>query len=195
MGWVLRSEKLYRFSTCSSHRYNEFWPIWLAPTALVGFLTCFLHLLNRQGAKYLVFVSSRSVKMRELSFAQFVYFLKKVCLFFNFWMIEFTVMFCLTWLWILSFKNWKIRTHFPQKVYKLSKTKFSHFDRTRGDKNQIFPTQSWTCLSFWLPVAVQIEFRRRRSRYHARLTIMCHLDELSWLFTYRFKYFYLICRK
>jgi len=29
-------------------RYNEFWPIWLAPTALVGFLTCFLHLLNRQ---------------------------------------------------------------------------------------------------------------------------------------------------
>ena len=45
---MLRSEKLYRFSTCSSHRYNEFWPIWLAPTALVGFLTCFLHLLNRQ---------------------------------------------------------------------------------------------------------------------------------------------------
>ena len=36
------------------------------------------------GAKYLVFVSSRSVKMRELSFAQFVYFLRKVCLFFNF---------------------------------------------------------------------------------------------------------------
>ena len=31
-----------------SHRYNEFWPIWLAPTALIGFLTCFLHLLNRQ---------------------------------------------------------------------------------------------------------------------------------------------------
>ena len=36
------------------------------------------------GAKYLVFVSSCSVKMRELSFAQFVYFLRKVCLFFNF---------------------------------------------------------------------------------------------------------------
>ena len=36
------------------------------------------------GAKYLVFVSSRSVKMRELSFAQFVDFLMKVFLFFNF---------------------------------------------------------------------------------------------------------------
>ena len=36
------------------------------------------------GAKYLVFVSSHSVKMRELSFAQFLYFLRKVCLFFNF---------------------------------------------------------------------------------------------------------------
>ena len=28
----------------------------------------------------------------------------------------------------------------PQKVYKLSKAKFSHFDRTRGDKKQIFRT-------------------------------------------------------
>ena len=43
-----------------------------------------LMLCQNLGAKYLVFVSSRSVKMRELSFAQFVYFLKKVCLFFNF---------------------------------------------------------------------------------------------------------------
>ena len=37
-----------------------------------------------QHAKYLVFVSIRSLKMRELSFAQFVYFLREVCLFFNF---------------------------------------------------------------------------------------------------------------
>ena len=29
---------------------------------------------------------------------------------------------------------------FLQKVYKLSKAKFSHFDRMRGDKNQIFRT-------------------------------------------------------
>ena len=36
------------------------------------------------GAKYLVFVSSRSVKMRELSYAQFVYFWGKVCLSFKY---------------------------------------------------------------------------------------------------------------
>jgi hypothetical protein len=32
----------------------------------------------------LVIVSSRSLKMREISFAQFGNFLRKVCLFFNF---------------------------------------------------------------------------------------------------------------
>ena len=42
------------------------------------------------GAKYLVFFSPRSLKMREkyisfeVSFAQFVYFLKEVCLLFKF---------------------------------------------------------------------------------------------------------------
>ena len=38
------------------------------------------------GAKYLFFFSSRSLKMREkyISFAQFVYFLREVCLLFNF---------------------------------------------------------------------------------------------------------------
>jgi hypothetical protein len=41
-------------------------------------------MISAYGATYLVFVSSRSVKMRELSFAQFVYFLRKVCLFFKF---------------------------------------------------------------------------------------------------------------
>ena len=49
-------------------------------------------MISAYGATYLVFVSSRSVKMRELSFAQFVYFLRKVCLFFNFWMKNFTIM-------------------------------------------------------------------------------------------------------
>ena len=44
------------------------------------------------GAKYLLFVSSRSVKLSELSFPQFVDFLGKVCLFFNFRMIKFTIM-------------------------------------------------------------------------------------------------------
>ena len=37
-----------------------------------------------EGAKYLFFVSSHVLKTRELSFAQFVYFLREVCLFFNF---------------------------------------------------------------------------------------------------------------
>ena len=38
------------------------------------------------GAKYLGFFSSRSLKTREkyISFAQFVYFLREVCLFYNF---------------------------------------------------------------------------------------------------------------
>ena len=38
------------------------------------------------GAKYLFCFSSRSLKMREkyISFAQFVYFLREVCLLFNF---------------------------------------------------------------------------------------------------------------
>ena len=41
---------------------------------------CIVHL----GAKYLVIVSSCSLKMREFSFAQFDNFLRKMCLFFNF---------------------------------------------------------------------------------------------------------------
>ena len=53
---------------------------------------------------------------REFSFAQFCNFLRKLCLFFNFWMMNI------------------------QKVAKLSKTKFSRFEGTRGDKNQIFRT-------------------------------------------------------
>ena len=48
-------------------------------------IVSFVHDIRRRGlgAKYLVFVSSRSVKLRELSLAQFVYFLGKVRLFFN----------------------------------------------------------------------------------------------------------------
>ena len=41
-------------------------------------------LANSIGGKYLVFVPSCPVKMRGFSFAQFVYFLRKVRLFFNF---------------------------------------------------------------------------------------------------------------
>ena len=46
------------------------------------------------GAKYLLFFSSRSLKTREkyISFVQFLYFLREVCLFFNVCMIRFTIM-------------------------------------------------------------------------------------------------------
>ena len=71
--------------------------------------------------------------------SQYVYFLRKVHLLFNFWMIECTAMFYLTQLCILSFKNWKINT-LSSKSIQIEKAKFSHFDRTRGDKNQIFRT-------------------------------------------------------
>ena len=37
------------------------------------------------GGKYLLFLSSRSVKWEIPQLSQFVYFLRKVCLFFNFW--------------------------------------------------------------------------------------------------------------
>ena len=114
-----------------------------------------------------------------------------MCLFFNFWMIKCTIMFCLMHLCVLLFKNWKINTlssklrklsslgertkflyflrklcffqffndkihnyvlfaiivHFniqklknKQTFIQTEKAKSSHFDRTRGDKNQIFPT-------------------------------------------------------
>ena len=49
-------------------------------------------------------------------------------------------------------------THFPQKVYKLSKAKFSRFERMRGDKNQIFRTKVPTghCISNSMPLLLHI---------------------------------------
>ena len=71
------------------HHFLEFFKIDHSIT-IRNFLEGFFE-LSHLGAKYLVFVSSCSVKMRELSFAQFIYFWGKVCLFFNFWMIKFTI--------------------------------------------------------------------------------------------------------
>ena len=70
------------------------------------------------GGKYLVFVSSRCEKakfsLRDLpqlpQLSQFVYSLRKVCLFFNFWKIKCKIMSNKTQLCILLFKNWKINT-------------------------------------------------------------------------------------
>ena len=49
--------------------------------------------IQASGAKYLGFFSDRSLKMREkyISFAQFVYFLREVCLLFHCWMIKFII--------------------------------------------------------------------------------------------------------
>ena len=44
------------------------------------------------GGKYLVFVSFRSANWEVLQLSQIVYFLRKVCLFFNFWIIKCTIM-------------------------------------------------------------------------------------------------------
>ena len=51
-------------------------------------------LFGNLGAKYLVFILSRSLKTREkyISFAKFISFVKEVCLLFNFSMIKFTIM-------------------------------------------------------------------------------------------------------
>ena len=51
--------------------------------------------------------------------SQFVYFLRKVCLFLNFWMIKCTIMFRLTHLCTLLFQNWKVNT-LSSKLRKLS---------------------------------------------------------------------------
>ena len=44
---------------------------------------------------------------------------------------------------ILSFKSWKINT-LSSKIIQTEKAKSSHFDRTRGYKNQKFPTQEFS---------------------------------------------------
>ena len=48
---------------------------------------------------------------------------------------------------ILSFKNWKNKHTF----LKTEKAKSSHFDRTRGYKNQIFPTLGYSFRVEWIP--------------------------------------------
>ena len=61
-------------------------------------------------------------KLRHLSLSQFVYFLREVCLLFNFWMIKFTIM------------SKKSIWYFHHSIF------FSRFEGTRGEKNQIFHT-------------------------------------------------------
>ena len=62
--------------------------------------------------------------------SRFVYFLRKVCSFFNFWMIKCTSMSNKTWLWISSFKNWNINTFSPKSI-QTEKTEKSLGERTK----------------------------------------------------------------
>ena len=64
-------------------------------------------------------------------------------------MMKFTVMFI--FLCIVSFKNWKMNT-ISSKSIKLRKLRILSFDRTRGEKKQIFPTQNPS--SQGLPVSI-----------------------------------------
>ena len=91
------------------------------------------------GAKYLGFSSSHSLKTRKkyISFAQFVYFLREVCLLFNFWMIKFTI---------------TPKKPLPSKNIQMSKTNwaklinFSLVLREREEKKLIFRTY---CIRLW----------------------------------------------
>ena len=71
--------------------------------------------LNFLGAKYLVFVFSRSLKIRELSFAQFVYFLRKVCLFFKF-LCDKIYNYVLFDVILNFYYNWKINTYSSKSI-------------------------------------------------------------------------------
>ena len=85
---------------------------------------------------YLVFVSSLSVKLRELNFSLFVYFVGKACLFFNFCMMEFTTMFCLTWLWIIQ--KLKNKHTFPKKYTNWAKLSSLNLTEREETKSRYF---------------------------------------------------------
>ena len=83
------------------------------------------------------FFSSRSLKTNQnerknISFAQFVYFLSQMCLLLNFWMMK------------LKSKHTSVK-----KIYKLRKSNifFSHFEWTRGENppniSHLEPIWSW----------------------------------------------------
>ena len=67
----------------------------------------------------------KKTKTRELSFAQFVYFLRKVSSFFNFQTKQNI---------LVNFIIQKLKKKISSKSILLSKAKFSHFEGMRGDK-------------------------------------------------------------
>ena len=88
-------------------------------------------------------ISSKSIKTKfsrreNLAFSV----LRKVCLFFNFWIIKRTNSSNKTTIVHFIIQKLKINT-LSSKIIQTEKAKSSHFDRTRGYKNQKFPTQGW----------------------------------------------------
>ena len=69
--------------------------------------------------------------------SQFVYFLRKMCLFFNFRIMKLTVMHITVHFIIQKLKNKHI---FLKKYTNWESWGISQFDKTRGEKNQKFPT-------------------------------------------------------
>ena len=96
-------------------------------------------------------------------------------------------MFCLKQLCILSFKNWKINT-LSSKSIQIEKTKISHFDRTKGDKNQIFRTiayahdKSYAHLCNLCGASFQTTIQLVDHNYvvHEGKTYDCHLCEKTY---------------
>ena len=91
LGDASRGGKVYLYELQESETAPELPKVVIVKTLLkkpsdekLVILSCGNHPRIVKGAKYLVFVFSRSVKMREFSFAQFVYFLKKVVFIFQF---------------------------------------------------------------------------------------------------------------
>ena len=60
-------------------------------------------------------------------------------------------------MWILAFKNWKINT-LSSKIMRTEKAKSSHFDSTRGYKNQKFPTLECPPDKLWVSPECPLSF-------------------------------------
>ena len=98
-----------------------------------------------------------------LSIAQFVYFLREMCLLLNFLMIKFTIMFCLLWLYILTFKNWKVNTlpsrkytnwakiiHFSLNLREGEEKKTNKYFAPKSTLKHICGMDSAYCLEWWV---------------------------------------------
>ena len=101
---------------------------------------------------------------------------------------------------ILLFKNLKINT-LSSKNMQTEKAKSSHFDRTRGDKKQIFPTLMTRWLKFsFINLLQKIQFPNRILNYGSlwRLWCQCPRPMLRWLrlptclYMWRFLNFWLL---